>query len=245
MLMTGHISLCFYLVTGRINSEETETLIYRQKNEALPNYRLGWDQTRDYCWLLTGETSLSSGRNYKYAPCLSTERKTCIVCMTYLALTEILSYKVLRGQTPSVSLTHTQTTHGTSCRSCSVRQTHGKDVAMRWVTGSVLYLWIFLMLHGSENRDTTVRTKKTRASQSSLSASQSKQQWNFGRLDFFKTKASIEEKTGRGGVGVLEWAGVRLGVMRRATPGVKCALPEELQPCQEPWEEIILPFSPN
>lgn len=62
------------------------------------------------------------------------------------------------------------------------------------------------MLHGSENRDTTVRRKKTRVSQSSLSASQSKQQWNFGRLDLFKTKASIEEKTGRGGMG-----GVRVG----------------------------------
>lgn len=126
--------------------------------------------------------------------------------MTYLALTEILSYKVQRGQTSPRRLTHTHTTHSTSCKSCSVRQTHGKDVAMRWVTGSVLYLWIFLMLHGSENRDTTVRRKKTRVSQSSLSASQSKQQWNFGRLDFFKTKASIEEKTGRGGVG-----GVRVG----------------------------------
>lgn len=45
-----------------------------------------------------------------------------------------------------------------------------------------------------------------------------------------QTKARIEERTR----GVFQWAGVRLGAMSKVTPGVKCVLPKELQPCQKP-----------
>lgn len=78
--------------------------------------------------------------------------------------------------------------------------------------------------------------KDERVSRSSLTASQSKQQRNVGRqAGLWKSKASMEERTRR----VFQWAAVTLGVMRRVTPGVKCVLPAELQPCQQPGEEII------
>lgn len=133
--------------------------------------------------------------------------------MTYLALAKILNYKVQRGQTSSQRLGHTQRT--ALPVNHAVSNKHNKDVGMRWVTGSVLYLWIFLMLHGLENRDTAVRTRKTRVSYSSLTASQSKQQWNFGRLDFLKPRPASRREQGGCSSGLesdlVQWAKWRPG----------------------------------
>lgn len=86
---------------------------------------------------------------------------------------------------------------------------------------------------------TGARIMEDRVSPSSLTASLSKQQRNFGRINF-------QDKSQDGGEnGRLAWQGglqgtrVTLSVMRRAMWGVKCALPEVLQPRQNPERKLL------
>lgn len=114
---------------------------------------------------------------------------------------------------------------------------------MSGVKGSIPYLCIFLMLH-SWNRDSTMRTgariMEDRVSPSSLTASLSKQQRNFGRINFQDKSQDVGEN-GEAGLagGGLQGTRVTLSVMRRVRWGLKCALPEVLQPRQNPERKLL------